>query len=70
LEDVEEMVYDEGDEAELAIENALKDYSLNTKQRADNRDGLEDVEEMVYDEGDEAELAIQYALTHSSPNTK
>jgi len=35
LEDVEEMIYDEGDEAELAIQNALKDSSpnTNTKQR-------------------------------------
>jgi hypothetical protein len=33
LEDVEETIYDEGDEAVLAVENALKDSSPNTKQK-------------------------------------
>lgn len=32
-EDVEETIYDEGDEAELAVQNALKDTSPNTKQK-------------------------------------
>lgn len=33
-EDVEETIYDEGDEAELAVQNALKDTSPNTKQKS------------------------------------
>lgn len=33
LEDVEETIYDEGDEAELAVQNALKDTLPNTKQK-------------------------------------